>query len=236
MQIIPAIDIKNRKCVRLFRGDYGLETIYSPDPVAVAQQWERQGAKALHIVDLDGAKEGKPINYEVIKKIMSQTRLPVQIGGGIRNVFSIYRYIEIGVNKIILGTVVLENRNVFARLVKKFADKIIVSLDVNDNSLMKNGWLEKSKKGLLETVKELKGSGVQSIIYTDTIRDGTLTQPNYEIVQSIKNITKMDVIVAGGISSIKQIIKLKKMNIGGVIIGKALYEGKINLKEAILSC
>ena len=124
----------------------------------------------------------------------------------------------------------------FNSLVKKFTDKIIVSLDANNNTLMKNGWLDKSEKGLLETVKELEYTGVQSIIYTDTIRDGTLTEPNYSVIQSIKNITKMNVIIAGGISSIKQIEKLKKINVAGVIIGKALYEGKIVLKEAMKLC
>ena len=236
MKIIPAIDIKNGKCVRLFQGDYNRETIYSPDPISVAKQWESLGANTLHIVDLDGAKMGKPINYEIIKRIVNETCLSVQIGGGIRNSVSMYRYIETGAKNIILGTIFLENQNMFNSLVKKFTDKIIVSLDANNNTLMKNGWLDKSEKGLLETVKELEYTGVQSIIYTDTIRDGTLTEPNYSVIQSIKNITKMNVIIAGGISSIKQIEKLKKINVAGVIIGKALYEGKIVLKEAMKLC
>lgn len=236
MKIIPAIDLRNGKCVRLFQGDYAQETIYSDSPVDVAKKWTTMGAQALHLIDLDGAREGKPMNLKLIERITKEVSIPIQVGGGIRNTVSIYRYIETGSNKIILGTAALEDRKLFTSLVDTFANQIIVSLDVNNNALMKNGWKEKSDKGLLETVKKLEGCGVRSIIYTDTIRDGTLTEPNYKVVQSIMNNTKMKVIIAGGISSIDQIEILKDMNVYGVIIGKALYEGKINLKEAIKLC
>lgn len=236
MKIIPAIDIRGGKCVRLYQGDYSRETIYNDNPTVVAQKWAEQGAKTLHIVDLDGAKEGKLVNFEIIRKIINGTRLPVQVGGGIRNIISIYRYIENGAQNIILGTVILENRNELKSILNKFAEKIIVSLDTNGNTLMKKGWKEKSGKELMETIKELEGTGVKTIIYTDTIRDGTLTEPNYEVIKSIKENTKMNLIVAGGISSIEQIKKLKKMGVDRVILGKALYEGKINIKEANLLC
>lgn len=236
MKIIPALDIKNGKCVRLFQGNYDCETIYSADPVFMAKQWEDQGTKMLHIVDLDGAKDGKPINFEIINKIIRETSLSVQIGGGVRNIASIYRYIEIGSSNIILGTVTLEDRNVFKNMLEKFGEKIIVSLDTNNNILMKNGWKEKSEKKLIETISELESGGVKTVIYTDTIRDGTLTEPNYKMIQLIKKSAKMNLMVAGGISSIEQIKKLKSMNIDGVIIGKALYEGKIQLKEALKIC
>ena len=233
MKVIPAIDIKNGKCIRLFQGDYAKEIIYEDDPVLMAKKWEGQGAMMLHVVDLDGAKNGKPVNFEIVKRIITETRLPVQIGGGIRDIFSMYRYIEIGVKKIILGTAALEKADFLKKAVNKYGEKIIVSLDAKNGILMKNGWVEQSNKKLLPTLQELENYGVNSIIYTDTIKDGTLTGPNYEVIKLIKEKTKMNLIVAGGISTIGQIRELKKVNVDGVIIGKALYEGAINLKEVI---
>jgi phosphoribosylformimino-5-aminoimidazole carboxamide ribotide isomerase len=236
MKIIPAIDIRGAKCVRLYQGNYARETVYSDNPIDVAQKWEKQGANTLHIVDLDGAKTGNPINTDIIAHLIKKVKIPIQVGGGIRNIFSMYRYIENGVQNIILGTMILENKNEFKNILSKFADKIIVSLDTNGNTLMKKGWKEKSENKLLETINDLENLGVRTIIYTDTMRDGTLTEPNYSMIRFIKKNSKMSLIVAGGVSSIKQIKKLKEMNVDGVILGRALYEEKINLKEAIQLC
>ncbi len=231
MQIIPAIDIKGGKCVRLFQGDYAKETIYADSPVAMALKWKGQGAKMLHIVDLDGAKEGKSKIVNMVKQIINDVDLPIQVGGGIRSLDSINQLIKSGVSRIILSTVVLENIILLKEMVNLFDDKIIVSLDVNKGKLMKNGWIQKSNLNPMKLIKQLENMGIRTIIYTDVARDGTLTEPNYKMVEIIRKNTKMSLIIAGGISSIEQIKKLNAMNIDGVIIGKALYEGKINLKE-----
>lgn len=233
MKIIPAIDIRDGKCVRLFQGDYARETIYADSPVTMALKWKKQGAKILHIVDLDGAKKGKLINLEAIRKIIRETSLPVQIGGGIRNIASIKRLIEAGVSKIILGTIAIEDKVLFRSIINKYQKKIIVSLDTNNNRLMTNGWLQTRSLDLIKVVKQLEKIGIKTIIYTDVSRDGTLTEPNYKMIDTIRKNTKMDLIIAGGISSIEQIKKLRVMGVEGVIIGKALYEGKIILKEVI---
>ena len=233
MQIIPVIDIKNGKCVRLFQGDYDKETIYSSNPIEIALKWKNQGAKMIHIVDLDGAKSGKPENIQIIQEIIKETKIPIQVGGGIRNLVSIYRYIEADIFKIILGTIALENKKFLETVINKFKSKMIVSLDSKNGILMKKGWLRKSSWNLIPTIKQLEEVGVNTIIYTDTTVDGTLTQPNYNVIENIRKNTKLKLIIAGGISSIEQIEKLKKMKVDGVIIGKALYEGKINLKEVI---
>jgi len=233
MKIIPAIDIKNGKCVRLFQGDYNRETIYFADPVYGAQKWESQGAQMLHIIDLDGAKEGRIANMKIIKKITGAVTIPIQFGGGIRSLSSIKELRGMGISRIILGTAALEEKDLLNKAIKLYGEKIIVSLDVKNGALMKNGWVKKSKKTLLSTIEELKKRGVRSIIYTDIVKDGTLSEPNFKAIRSIKERTNMNVMIAGGISSIEQIIKLKNMDVDGVIIGRALYEGKINLKEVI---
>lgn len=236
MKIIPAIDIRNGKCVRLFQGDYAKETIYEDNPIVVAQKWEAQGAQQLHVVDLDGAKNGKPINIDIIARLIKSVKIPVQVGGGIRDLTSIIRIIEVGAKSVILGTTALENEDILSEIVTIYKEKIVVALDIKNGILMKNGWVEKSNFPIIPTVKQIELIGIKTIIYTDVTRDGTLTEPNYEVIKSIKENTKMNVIVAGGISSLEQIKKLKKLNVDGVIIGKALYEGKINLKEAIALC
>lgn len=233
MQIIPAIDIKNGKCVRLFQGDYDKETIYSSSPIEMALKWKNQGAKMIQIVDLDGAKVGKSKIIKIVEKIINNVKIPVEIGGGIRNITTVKRLFNIGVTRIVLGTVALEKINLLKKLIDLYGDRIIVSVDVNDGVLMKKGWLEKSNFGLIPTIKQIEKIGVKTIIYTDITRDGTLTEPNYESIELIRKNTNMKLIIAGGISSINQVKKLKAINVDGVIIGKALYEGKINLKEVI---
>lgn len=236
MKIIPAIDIKNGKCVRLFQGDYSKETIYEDNPVVVAQKWEAQGAQQLHIVDLDGAKSGNMINSEIIQKIIGAVNIPIQVGGGIRDLTSIIRIIEVGAKSVVLGTAALENAESLIKIIDMYKERVIVSIDIKNGIVMKNGWLEKSNFTIIPTVKQMESIGVKTIIYTDVTRDGTLTEPNYEAIKSIKENTKMNLIVAGGISSIEQIKKLSKMKVEGVIVGKALYEEKINLKEVVELC
>lgn len=236
MKILPAIDIKNSKCVRLQQGDFGRETIYEDDPVVMAMKWKLQGATELHIVDLDGAKEGTIKNMSIIKKIIENTNLMVQVGGGIRTLESARQLFEIGVSRIILGTVVVENRELLKEFIIEYGSKIIVSLDVKNNKLAKKGWIETSNNELIPTAIEMGKIGVETIIYTDTNRDGMLTEPNYSIITDLKKAININLLIAGGVSSCIQIKKLKQIGLDGVIIGKALYEEKINLKEVIDLC
>lgn len=233
MQIIPAIDIKNGKCVRLFQGDYDKETIYSSNPIEMALKWKNQGAKVIHIIDLDGAKMGKPTIINIVKQIIDKVKIPIQIGGGIRNLVSINQLIDIGITRIILGTVVLENQELLKKAFNLYGDRIIVSIDINNGKLMIKGWLQQSNLDLIQIIKQVEEIGVKTIIFTDTTRDGTLTEPNYESIELIRKNTNMKLIIAGGISSINQVKKLKAINVDGVIIGSALYEARINLKEVI---
>lgn len=236
MEIIPAIDIKNGKCVRLFKGDYSRETIYEIDPVVVAKKWQAQGATLLHVVDLDGAKKGEIVNSKTIQKIIKSVSIPIQVGGGIRSLTTIEDLIKIGVSRVILGTVVLEDKDLLSQAIKKFEDRIVISLDSKNGILMKKGWLEQTDEKILSTIQKLKMYGVRSFIFTDISKDGTLTEPDYVFIQTLINNRDSKLTVAGGISTIQQVKKLKEMNINSVIVGKALYEGKINLKEAVKLC
>lgn len=233
MLIIPAIDIRNGKCVRLTQGDFESEKIYSEDPVTIARQWEKEGAKMLHIVDLDGAKNGTPSNLKAIKSIAQSIGIPIQVGGGIRNKKVVQKLLSDGVSRVILGTITLENEKELKSILKDFTSQVAVALDTKNGKLMKHGWLEDSNKTSIVTALELERLGVQTFIYTDVDKDGTLTEPNYkEIANLTKNIV-VPVIASGGISTIASIKQLKSIGVEGVIIGKALYEGKIDLKEAL---
>jgi len=233
MQIIPAIDIKNGKCVRLYQGDYDKETVYYDDPLLVARKWKKNGAKSIHVVDLDGAKIGKSQVVEIVKRIIEEVKIPVEVGGGMRDLSSVEKLLNIGVNRVILGTIAIEDPDLLKQLIDLYGERMIVSLDAKNGKLMKKGWLEKSNFNLIPTVKQLELMGVKTIIYTDTTRDGTLTEPNYESIKLLRIVTKMKLIVAGGISSTNQVKKLKDLKVDGVIIGKALYERNIDLKEVI---
>jgi phosphoribosylformimino-5-aminoimidazole carboxamide ribotide isomerase len=232
MQIIPAIDIKNGKCVRLTQGDFTREKIYSDDPVAIAKRWGKQGAKTLHVVDLDGAKNGNMENFETIKQIVKKVSIPVQVGGGIRNKRTVEKLLKIGVARVVLGTVALDDEEELKKTLEHFPTQIAVALDSKDGKLMKNGWVENSNEDIISVAKRLEKLGVKLFIYTDILKDGTLTKPNYDAIRNlIKNIS-VSLTVSGGISSVGQIRKLKNLKVEGIILGKALYEGKINFKEA----
>jgi len=232
MIIIPAIDIRNGKCVRLRQGNYAEETIYSDDPVVMARKWLAEGARALHIVDLDGAKSGQLTNTAVIEKITQVAKVPVEVGGGIQTEETIKKLLSIGVSKVIIGTLALEDEALLKKLLSSYADQIIVSLDSKNGMLAKRGWLESTDSSLIATAQILEKLGVRCFIYTDVLKDGTLTQPNYEVIRELQEVIRIPVIVAGGVSSIASIKQLKDLNVAGVIIGKALYEGRIDLKEA----
>lgn len=233
MLIIPAIDIKNGKCVRLIQGDFENEKVYSDNPVQIAKEFENDGVKMLHVIDLDGAKAGKPTNFDIIKNIAKSVSIPIQVGGGIRTLDAIKTVLDAGISRIILGTIALDNENLLQNILSEYSSQIIVALDTKKGELMKKGWFENSDKGSITTALKLENAGVKRFIYTDVIRDGTLTEPNYnEIANLMKNVS-VPLIASGGISNVSNIKHLKSIGVEGVIIGKALYEGKIDLKEAL---
>jgi phosphoribosylformimino-5-aminoimidazole carboxamide ribotide isomerase len=232
MLIIPAIDLRDGKYVRLKQGDYALETIYGSDPAAIAQNWQAAGAKALHVVDLDGAKTGQLVNLKAIEKIISALNIPVQVGGGVQSVTELKQLLALGASKVIIGTLALEDEERLRELLARYGEKIIVSLDSKNGQLAKRGWLENSGQDLLETSIKLEKLGVKSFIYTDVLRDGTLSQPNYEGIKSLLSVLSTPLTIAGGVSGLADIKKLAALKVAGVIIGKALLEGRINIKEA----
>lgn len=232
MLIIPAIDIKNGKCVRLKQGNFNSETVYSNDPVTVAKRWESEGAQTLHVVDLDGAKNGKLVNYNIVKKIRETVQIPIQVGGGVCNKQSFQSLIKLDINKIIIGTMALENQGLLKNLLNNYPDQIIVSLDAKNGKLAINGWQKTTNQEITKSAQGLKRLGVKNFIYTNIVKDGTLSGPDYSGIKLLVQAIQATILAAGGISSIAEIKKLKSFNLEGVIIGKALYEGKIDLEEA----
>ena len=233
MKIFPAIDIKNRKCVRLVKGDFDNKTEYEMSPVEQAEKYKDYGFKNLHIVDLDGALAGETVNLDIIQKIVSKFDLEVEIGGGIRNFESIKKYADIGVEKIILGSAAIKNKNFLKEACKKFPNKIALGLDDKDGYLSVSGWKENSNELTLDYLKEVNNYGVSRLIYTDINRDGMKQGPNFEETLKVADTSNCPVIISGGVSSIDDIKKAKSLskNIEGIIVGKAIYDGDIELEE-----
>ena len=233
MDIIPAIDLKGGKCVRLYQGDYSKETVFSVDPVATALKWQEQGASRLHLVDLDGAAAGEVRNTQAIEDIVKNTNLEVELGGGIRRADVVEQLITLGVKRVILGTVAVEQIELTRRIIKRFGEAIVVGIDARDSYVTTHGWMKISTMTVLELSQAMAAIGARRIIYTDVKRDGTLTEPNYDTTAELVNKLKIPVVASGGISSIEHIRKLAALGAEGVIIGKALYTGDIDLKEAL---
>ena len=239
MLIIPAIDIKGGKCVRLFQGRMDKETVYSDDPVSVAKRWENEGAEFLHLVDLDGAVSGVPKNKEIIGNIIKSVKIPLEVGGGVRNIETIKEYFSIGAKKVIIGTVAWENPILISEVCKMFPERIIVGIDAKNGNVAVRGWEDVTETSASTLAKRFEGMGISGIIYTDISRDGTLSGPNIDSIKSFAKSISIPVIASGGVSDIndiKNIMKLKKHGVTGVIVGKALYSGAVNLKEAIKLC
>lgn len=227
MNIIPAIDIQNGKCVRLTQGDFRKEIIYNNDPIFVAKNLESKGAKKLHIIDLDGARNGNMKNIDIILKIKNVINIPLQVGGGIRNAKVVKQLITRGIEDIILGTIVIEDKNYFQALVKTYKKNIIVSLDAEDIFLATKGWIEKTQNNIFQVIDYLEKLNIKKIIYTDISKDGMLSGPNLAMIEKIKKYSDIPLIVSGGISSQEDIEKLEALGIEEVIVGKALYEGRV---------
>ncbi len=236
MKIFPAIDIKDKKCVRLVKGDFDNKIEYEISPVAQADKYKDYGFKNLHIVDLDGALTGETVNLDIIKEIVSKFDLKVEIGGGVRNFESIQKYTDAGVEKVILGSAVIKDKNFLKAACQKFPNKIALGLDAKDGYLSVSGWKENSNKLTLDFLKEVNDYGSSRLIYTDINRDGTKQSPNFEETAKVANISNCPVIISGGVSSIDDIKKAKELNnknIEGIIIGKAIYDGDIKLEELV---
>lgn len=234
MIIIPAIDIKDSRCVRLTQGRMDSETVYSTDPSEVARRWASSGAELIHLVDLDGAVEGNAKNYEVIKKIASSMDVPVQVGGGIRDLLTAGLYLNTpGVKRIIIGTAACEDPEFLRALTKKYPGRVAVGIDAKDGRVAIRGWVEVTEERAVDLARRLEGEGVACIIYTDISRDGMLMGPNVEATREIAGSVSIPVIASGGMTSIKDIESYKSVKLEGIIIGKALYSGKIGLKEAL---
>ena len=234
MKIFPAIDIKDKKCVRLVKGDFDNKTEYEMYPLEQAGKYKDHGFKNLHIVDLDGALTGETVNLDIIQNIISKFDLKVEIGGGIRNFESIQKYIDAGVEKIILGSAAIKDKNFLKEACLKFENKIALGLDAKDGFLSVSGWKENSNKLTIDFLKEVNDYGMSRLIYTDINRDGTKQSPNFDETSKVANISKCPVIISGGVSSIDDIKKAKDLkNIEGIIVGKAIYDGDIDLKDLV---
>ena len=236
MKIFPAIDIKDKKCVRLIKGDFDNQTEYKISPVDQAGKYKEHGFKNLHIVDLDGALTGKTINLDIIEEIVRKFDIKIEIGGGIRNFESIQKYIDAGVEKVILGSAAIKNKTFLKEACKKFPDKIALGLDAKNGFLSVSGWKENSNQLTLDYLREVNRFGVSRLIFTDINRDGMKQSPNFEETEKVANNSDCPVIISGGVSSLEDIRKAKQLNnknIEGIIVGKAIYDGDIKLDELV---
>ncbi|MNW31053.1 1-(5-phosphoribosyl)-5-[(5-phosphoribosylamino)methylideneamino] imidazole-4-carboxamide isomerase [compost metagenome] len=234
--IYPAIDIRGGKCVRLVQGDYNRETVYNDNPLEVAREWERLGGTFIHLVDLDGAKAGHPVNDDIIRSIASAVQVPVQVGGGLRTRADVDRVLSLGVSRVILGTAAIEDRAFTEEVLGTYGDKIAIGLDARNGYVATRGWLETSEVKAEELARELAAKGAETFIFTDISRDGMMQGPNVEAILSLAKSSGRQVIASGGVSTMDDLLKLSshaKEGISGAIVGKALYTGSIQLDEAI---
>lgn len=233
MLIFPAIDLYGGKAVRLYKGDYEQMTVYSDDPVSVAQDFEKKGAKWVHLVDLEGAKNGTTPNIEVVSKIAEETSLFCEIGGGIRNMETVEKYFDAGVSRVILGTAAVTDQGFLCAAVEKFGKKIAVGVDIRDGMVAIKGWVEKSEYNAFDFCQKMQSIGVKTIICTDISKDGAMKGANHALYRELSERFDMQIVASGGVSSLDDVEKLAALNIYGAIIGKAYYTGAIELCEAI---
>ena len=236
--IFPAIDLKGGKVVRLQQGRAEAATVYSDDPAAVAKRWEAEGARYLHVVDLDGAFEGEPRNWDGVRAILGAVQIPIQLGGGLRRRGQVEEALKMGVTRVVLGTKACESREFVGGLVKDFGKRIVVGIDARDGLVAVKGWTEKTKLSAVEFAGQISGLGMVNIVFTDVSTDGMLAGPNYEAIGAVCGAVRCHVIASGGVSGIEDVQRLQRLaaeesgnNLVGVIIGKALYDGRIDLKQ-----
>lgn len=232
--IIPAVDIKDGKAVRLFKGDPTAVKVYADNPIDMAKIWEKKGAKHLHIVDLDGAFEGIPKNYKIVEQIVKNVSIPIEFGGGLRTYEAVKTMIEIGVERVVIGSLAYQDKELFEKIVNDFPEKVILGIDAKDGKVAIKGWLEKTDFTPLDFAKMFENFPIWGYLYTDVNRDGALVGPNIEGTKYLAENLNKPVIASGGVSSledVKKLYEIKDVGIYGVVVGKALYEGKINLEE-----
>lgn len=233
MIIFPAIDILDGKCVRLIQGDYHKEVVYDDNPVEMAKQWEKKGAEFIHIVDLNGAKSGESVNKQIIVDIAKAVNVPIQVGGGIRTMETVRVYLENGIARVIIGTAAVTNPDFLREAVDSYGERIAVSLDARNGYIATDGWTDTSEVKALSLVKELEDVGVKTVVYTDIAKDGMLQGPNLEEQKAINEATTIDVIASGGVTTVEDVANLRKLNMYGCIIGKALYDGKLQFEDVV---
>lgn len=234
--IYPAIDIRGGKCVRLVQGDYNQETVYNENPVEVAQAWEQQGGSYIHLVDLDGAKAGYPVNDELIGQIARAVGVPVQVGGGIRDLESVKRLLSLGVNRVIIGTAAIEDEVFTSAVLQQYGDQVAIGIDARDGYVATRGWLNTSSIRAEELAQQLAAKGAETFIFTDISRDGMMQGPNVEAIVNLAKVSGKTVIASGGVTVQDDLLALaryKDQGVGGAIVGKALYTGNISLEKAI---
>ncbi|MFQ5925219.1 MAG: 1-(5-phosphoribosyl)-5-[(5-phosphoribosylamino)methylideneamino]imidazole-4-carboxamide isomerase, partial [Dehalococcoidia bacterium] len=229
MEIIPAIDLRQGKCVRLYQGDYGRETVFSEDPLGVARHWQSLGAPRLHIVDLDGAYEGELCHAFLVEEMVRSVQIPLQLGGGLRRLEAVEQVLEFGVERAILGTAAIEDVSLIREACRRFGPRVIVSIDARDGFVATHGWRERTTITAIELVESMASLGVKRFIYTDIARDGTLTEPNFDAIAYLLGKTVLPVIASGGISSLEHLKKLTQLGVEGAIVGRALYTGDLDL-------
>jgi phosphoribosylformimino-5-aminoimidazole carboxamide ribotide isomerase len=233
MILFPAVDIQDNKCVRLTQGDFDKVKIYANDPVEMALRWEAEGAEYLHVVDLDGARSVSLTNRASIKKIVQKIKIPIQIGGGIRTAQRIEEWLELGVTRVILGTVAVENQELLKELAASYAKSMAISVDAIEGKAAVRGWKDVTSVDVMDICKLMASLNIKTLIYTDILRDGMLKGPNFEMYEKLNDNASLQIIASGGVSSISDIQKLQSMNLYGAIIGKALYDGKLSFEEAL---
>ena len=234
MEVIPSIDIRGGKCVRLYMGDYARETVFSESPLDVALRWVELGATRIHVVDLDGAKSGSPVNAGIVRAIASTAPVPVQVGGGIRTLAAAKDALSWGVRRVIFGTAALENPGLVGEACRELGpESVVVSVDARDGYVVDWGWTRKSTVLASDLIKRVAEKGLRRFIYTDVSVDGTLTQPNFSAIETLAGKTELGMTVAGGISSIDDLLVLSRLEVEGAIVGRAVYTGDIDLREAL---
>ena len=237
MIIFPAIDIKDKKCVRLTQGDFDKVNVYGEDPSLMAKKWADYGAEFIHVVNLNGSRDEIGINDETLAKVAKSVDVPIQVGGGIRDEKRVKELLDLGINRVIVGTVAIENKELLKELIEKYkAEKIVVSIDAKNGKVATHGWEKVSDIDSVDLCKELEQIGVKTIVYTDISKDGMLEGPNFDIYKELSQKTSLDIIASGGVTSIDDVKRLLDMNMYGAIIGKALYDNRIDLKEVLDLC
>ena len=233
-EVIPAIDILGGRCVRLFQGDYANETVYSEDPVSTARRWEALGASRLHVVDLDGAKEGKPVNYRLIEDLCFAVRLAVEVSGGIRDLDTIELAFSRGARQVQLGSIAVQQPNLVRRAVRRWGANIVVSIDARDGEVRTDGWTVGSGLRALDFARSMAEAGVHTLMFTDIARDSTLTEPNFAALEEmVRALPECRIIASGGVAQVEHLVRLGEIGCTGAIVGKALYEGTVDLTTAL---